>query len=232
MIKAIFFDFNGVIINDEPLQMKAYQEVFAQYEISLSEAQYYSALGMDDRMFVRTAFERAGKDLTDEIMVAVNKAKVEVHRRLMADELPLFPGIETFLKAASRSYQLGIVSMSNREELRYVFGRTQLEELFSIIVSAEDVNLCKPAPDCYLLAFEKLNARRQAARLIPLLPEECLVVEDSPPGIQSGRAAGMRTLGVTNTVSEAELRAAGAEVVTMYLSDWNVDAVHHVFSKG
>ena len=61
MIKAIFFDFNGVIINDEPLQMKAYQEVFAQYEMSLSEAQYYSALGMDDRMFVRTAFERAGK---------------------------------------------------------------------------------------------------------------------------------------------------------------------------
>ncbi len=232
MIKAILFDFNGVIINDEPLQMKAYQEVLAQYEMSLSEAQYYSALGMDDRMFVRTAFERAGKELTDEIMMAVNRSKVEAHQRLMADELPLFPGIETFLKAASRSLQLGIVSMSNSEELRYVFGRTQLEALFSVIISAEDVNLCKPAPDCYLLALEKLNAKRRATRLLPLLPEECLVVEDSPPGIQSGRAAGMHTLGVTNTVSEVELRAAGAEVVTMYLSDWNVDAVHHVFSEG
>src|SRR6266536_1728730 len=232
MIKAILFDFNGVIINDEPLQMKAYQEVLAQYEMSLSEAQYYSALGMDDRMFVRTAFERAGKELTDETMMAVNRSKVEAHQRLMADELPLFPGIETFLKAASRSLQLGIVSMSNSEELRYVFGRTQLEALFSVIISAEDVNLCKPAPDCYLLALEKLNAKRRATRLLPLLPEECLVVEDSPPGIQSGRAAGMHTLGVTNTVSEVELRAAGAEVVTMYLSDWNVDAVHHVFSEG
>jgi len=230
MIKAILFDFNGVIIDDEPVQMKAFQEVLAQYEISLSEVQYYSALGMDDRMFLRTAFERAGKNLTNEIMVAANKAKTEVHQRLMADELPLFPGIVTFLKAASRSYQLCIVSMSNREELQYVFGRTRLDALFSVIVSAEDVNLCKPAPDCYLLALEKLNAKRLSARLLPLLPEECLVVEDSPPGIQSGRAAGMHTLGVTNTVSEAELRAAGAEVVTMYLCDWNVDAVHQVFS--
>lgn len=232
MIKAIFFDFNGIIINDEPLQMKAYQEVLGHYEMSLTEAQYYSSLGMDDRMFVRTAFEREKKTLTDEIMLAVNRAKIEVHHRLMADGVPLFPGLETFLKAASRCYQLGIVSMSNREELQYVFGRTQLEPLFSVIVSGEDVNLCKPAPDCYLLALERVNAQLRDARLLPLLPAECLVVEDSPPGIQSGRAAGMRTLGVTNTVTEAELRAAGAEVVTSYLSDWNVDAVNHVFAKG
>ena len=232
MIKAIFFDFNGIIINDEPLQMKAYQEVLAQYDISLTEAQYYSALGMDDRTFVRTAFERAGKTLTGEIMSAVGRGKTEVHRGLLTDDLPLFPGIVTFLKAASRCYELGIVSMSNLDELQYVLERTQLKALFSVLITAEDVNFCKPAPDCYLLAHERLNAQLREARQLPLLPEECLVVEDSPPGIQSGREAGMRTLGVTNTVTEEELRAAGAEVVTRRLSDWNVDAVHHVFSKG
>jgi beta-phosphoglucomutase-like phosphatase (HAD superfamily) len=62
-----------------------------------------------------------------------------------------------------------------------------------------------------------------------LLASECLVIEDSPPGIQSGRGAGMRTLGVTNTVTESELRAAGAEVVTASLADWTVDAVHHLY---
>lgn len=232
MIKAIFFDFNGVIINDEPLQMKAYQEVLAQYDISLSEAQYYSSLGMDDRTFIRTAFERASKTLTDEIMSAVVQGKTEVHRGLLTDDLPLFPGIVTFLKAASRCYELGIVSMSNLEELQYVLDRAQLKTLFSVLITAEDVNSCKPAPDCYLLARERLNTQLREARQLPLLPEECLVVEDSPPGIQSGREAGMRTLGVTNTVTEEELRAAGAEVVTRNLSDWNVDAVHHVFSKG
>ena len=232
MIKAIFFDFNGVIINDEPLQMKAYQEVFSQYDISLSEAQYYGALGMDDRTFIRTSFDRAGKTLTDEIMSAVCRTKGEVHRALLTDDLPLFPGIVTFLKAASRCYKLGIVSMSNLEELEYVLERAQLKTLFSVLITAEDVNSCKPAPDCYLLAQERLNAQLRKARHLPVLSEECLVVEDSPPGIQSGREAGMRTLGVTNTVTEEELRTAGAEVVTRSLSDWNVDAVHHVFSKG
>jgi beta-phosphoglucomutase-like phosphatase (HAD superfamily) len=57
-----------------------------------------------------------------------------------------------------------------------------------------------------------------------------LVVEDSPPGIESGKQAGMRTLGVTNTVDEVALRAAGADVVTASLADWNVDAVRHVFN--
>ena len=61
------------------------------------------------------------------------------------------------------------------------------------------------------------------------MPDECLVVEDSPPGILSARAAGMRTLGVTNTVSDKALRDAGADFVTRSLADWTPDAVHHVF---
>jgi len=61
------------------------------------------------------------------------------------------------------------------------------------------------------------------------LASECLAIEDAPPGIESARSAGMRTLGVTNTVGEAALRAAGAEVVTHSLSDWTVDAVRLVY---
>lgn len=75
----------------------------------------------------------------------------------------------------------------------------------------------------------KLNEKRQRERLLPLLPAECLAIEDAPPGIESARAAGMRTLGVTNTVGEDALRAAGADVVTQSLSDWTPAAVHLVF---
>jgi HAD superfamily hydrolase (TIGR01509 family) len=185
---------------------------------------------MDDRAFVQAAFERAGKEITLETRQAVSEAKLLIHRKLMTDELPLFPGVVTFLKAAARSFSLGLVSMATREEIRYVFDRARLGPLFSVIVSAEDVNVCKPAPDCYQRALNKLNEKRLNNRLLPALPAECLVVEDSPPGIQSGDGAGMRTLGVTNTVSEAQLRAAGAEVVTPRLADWNVDAVRHLFS--
>jgi len=88
-----------------------------------------------------------------------------------------------------------------------------------------------PQHDRYLTGLVKLNELRQRERELPLLASECLAIEDSPPGIQSARAAGMRTLGVTNTVSEEALRAAGADVVTKSLADWNVDAVKLVFNR-
>jgi len=229
MIKAILFDFNGVIIDDEAIQMKAYQEVLRGHEIDLTEEWYMSALGMDDRTFVKAMFERAKKPLTDSIVDAVQQAKTELHRQ-MIEELPLFPGVLTFLKATAREFRLGLVSMANKTEVGYVFERANLTPLFSIVVTAEDASVCKPAPDCYLTGLLKLNEKRQHERQLPLLASECLAIEDSPPGIQAARAAGMRTLGVTNTVSTDALRAAGAEVVTASLADWTVDAVKLVYS--
>ncbi len=231
MIQAIFFDFNGVIINDEPIQFQAYVEVLREYNISLTEDQYYGALGLDDSRFVRYVFERAGLQLTEETSVKTIEAKSGIHRSLIADELPLFPGVVTFLKAASRRYSIGLVSMARRVEIDFILERARLDHLFSVIVSAEDVSVCKPAPDCYQWGLNRLNQSRQAERLLPLLAKECLVIEDSPPGIRSGLAAGMKALGITNTVTEAELRAAGADVVTQSLADWTTDAVYHVFSE-
>jgi HAD superfamily hydrolase (TIGR01509 family) len=229
MIKAIFFDFNGVIIDDETIQMKAYQEVLRGHEINLTEEWYFGALGMDDRTFVRSMFAKAGKPLTDVMLDSVIDDKTTVHRDTIKDELPLFPGVLTFLKAAARHFSLGLVSMANLNEVGYVFQRANLTPLFSVVVTAEDTNVCKPAPDCYVCGLAKLNEKRQSERLLPLLPSECLAVEDSPPGIESARNAGMRTLGVTNTVAADALRAAGADVVTDSLADWTVDAVQRVF---
>jgi len=229
MIKAIFFDFNGVIIDDERLQMEAYKEVLHDHGIELAESDYYGALGLDDKGFVRAAFARAGKQLNDEVLKGVLQGKGVLHRQAMEDQLPLFPGVVTFLKAAARHYSLGIVSMATLDEISYVLDRARLRDLFTVVVSTADVNVCKPAPDCYLAGLEKLNEQRRAARHLPLLSGECLAIEDSPPGIQSGRGAGMRALGVTNTVTEKDLRAAGAEVVTPSLADWTVEAVHHLF---
>lgn len=229
MIQAIFFDFNGIIIDDEPLQLAAYQDVLREHSIELTEADYFGALGMDDKTFVRAAFERSNKVLTDEVLGNVLSAKGAQHRKLIEGELPLFPGVVTFLKAASRSFQLGLVSMASQSEIDYVLERARLRSLFRVIVSAADVTVCKPAPDCYRIAWEKLNEQRTGEGRSQLMPADCLVVEDSPPGIESGKQVGMRTLGVTNTVGEGALRTAGADVVTACLADWNVDAVRHVF---
>ena len=230
MIHAIFFDFNGVIIDDERLQLSAYQEVLNTHGIELTENQYFDALGMDDNTFVRVVLERAGR-FTDQLMLEVIQKKGIAHRKLIEGQLPLFPGVITFIKASSRLYSLGLVSMANLTEVSYVFERAKLADYFSVLVTADDVAVCKPAPDCYTAALQRLNRIRRGERKLPLLSSECLVIEDSPPGIQSGGAAGMRTLGVTNTVSEEALRNAGADVVTASLADWTTDAVRHVFSS-
>ena len=228
MIKAIFFDFNGVIIDDETIQMKAYQEVLRGHQIDLTEEWYMSALGMDDRTFVKAMFERAKQPLTDPVLETVLSAKTDLHREMIA-ELPLFPGVLTFLKATAREFSLGLVSMANKTEVGYVFERANLTPLFEIVVTAEDSSAYKPSPECYLTGLQKLNEKRQHERKLPVLASECLAIEDAPPGIQSARAAGMRTLGVTNTVSEEALRIAGADVVTASLADWTVEAVELLY---
>ena len=231
MLQAIFFDFNGVIIDDESIQMRAYQQILCEHQVELTEEWYFDALGMDDKTFVRAMFERAKQPLSEEQFNNVLAAKTELHRQLIADELPLFPGILTFLKSAARTFQLGLVSMANPVEIGYVFERAKLNSLFSVVVTSEDVTRCKPAPDCYEAGLKKLNEERQLKRMLPLLPSECLAIEDSPPGIRAAAAAGMKTLGVTNTVEESDLREAGADVVTHSLADWTVDPVRLVFGK-
>ena len=229
MIQTIFFDFNGVIINDERIHLKAYREVLLGEHVALTDEDYFASLGMDDAAFVRAAYTRADRPLTDEKMRALIEREHEVHREMIRNDLPVPPGVVTFIKAASRHYQLGIVSMAERSEIDHVLELAGLGGLFSIIVSAEPGLKHKPAPDCYQRALEQLNETRRAIRQLPLLAYECLVIEDAPPGIQAARDAGMHTVGVTTTVSESQLRDAQAEIVTPNLTDWSNDAVHHLF---
>ena len=229
MIEAIFFDFNGVIIDDERIHLKAYREVLAAEGVALTDKDYLASLGMDDAAFVRAAYRRAGKTLADESMLVLIQREHELHRQFIKDELPVSSGVVAFIREASRHYELGIVSMAGRVEIDHVLDLAHLSSEFSVFVTAEPGLNHKPAPDCYLRALERLNERRRGDRKMPLLPRECLVIEDSPPGIEAARTAGMRTIGVTNTVSEGELRSAQAEIVTPNLSDWNTDAVHHLF---
>ncbi|HZI18565.1 MAG TPA: HAD family phosphatase [Pyrinomonadaceae bacterium] len=231
MIQAVFFDFNGVIIDDEPLHLKAYTEALREAGVELTEEAYLDSLGMDDATFVRAAFERVGREFSDEELRRVIESEHAKHRALIEKELPIFPGVVTFVKALARSYPLGIVSMAARSQIDYALERAGLARHFAVIVSAEDVNACKPDPACYRAALYKLNAARADLHVLPFSAGECLVVEDSPPGIRSARAAGMLALGVTNTVPDAALRAAGAHSVTRSLADWTVDALQHVFDS-
>ncbi|MGI8786761.1 MAG: HAD family hydrolase [Pyrinomonadaceae bacterium] len=229
MIKAILMDFNGIIVNDEPLQMQAYQQILKDDGIDLTEAEYYSCLGMDDVSFVEAAYKRAGKKVAAEKVSEITTAKTAKWREFVDEEIPLFDGVKNFIKKMEKDFALGVVSMARREEIEYVLEKTELLKSFSIIVGAENISNCKPDAECYRKGFSQIDAFRISRSHLPMTSNDCLVIEDSPPGITAGREAGLKTLGITNTVSAKELREAGADAVSKNLDDWMPDAIRRVF---
>ncbi len=88
---------------------------------------------------------------------------------------------------------------------------------------------CKPDAECYLKGFNLVDAARTTRGGNPIVHGDCLVIEDAPQGIEAGKRAGLKTLGVTNTVSAEDLRAAGADAVTKNLDDWTPESIRLVF---
>ena len=146
MIQAVLFDFNGVVIDDEPLQMKAFQEVLRGDGVSLTEEEYYGSLGMDDATFVRAAFERAGREADAAKLEEVIGRKTEIHRALMKDGLPIFPGVVNFIRVLRHRYPLGLVSMARRPRSTTRSKRAGLQNAFEVVVSAGDVQCLQARP--------------------------------------------------------------------------------------
>ena len=230
MIKALLMDFNGVIIDDEPIQMRAYQELLAAEDIALTDEDYYSSLGMDDRTFVEAAYERAGKTPEPNKVLEMVQKKGQKWHDIVADGLPLFENVENFVRKMSNEFALGIVSMSGRADILYVLEQAGLTDRFDVIVSAEDVSNCKPDPECYRIGFRELDLARIRKGHLPMIHSECVVIEDSPPGVQAGRAADLPVLGVTNTVTADQLRAAGATWIAKDLNDWWPESFRKAFA--
>ena len=229
MIKAIAMDFNGVIIDDEPIQMQAYREVLGAEGVEVTEESYLASLGMDEIAFVRNAYAIREKPLDEKRMHELIAAKQAMWREIVSKDLPLFPGITDFVEKMEREFTLGIVSMAPRDEIELVLDRSGMREHFSVIVSAEDVKKCKPDPECFRIGFQQIDAVRTSNGHLPMTHGECLVIEDSPPGIVAARNADLPALGVANTVDAAALREAGAGAVATDLRDWMPESIKLVF---
>jgi HAD superfamily hydrolase (TIGR01509 family) len=229
MIKAILMDFNGVIIDDEPLQLAVYRELLAAEGVEMTDDDYHASLGMDDRTFVAAAFERKGKKADAAKVEEMVAAKFEKWKETVSAKLPLFEGVDGFVEKMSREFSLGIVSMAGRNEIEFVLEKSGLDKFFSTIVTAADVTKCKPDPECFRIGFNRLDAIRTSQGHLPMTHGECLVIEDSPPGVKAALAADLVALGVTNTVSADELRAAGAGATAKDLRDWMPESILRVF---
>ena len=197
------FDFDGVIANSEPLHFRGYRDVLAGEGITLTEPDYYAQyLGFDDA----GAFEAIGRKhrvgWTGAQIAALVARKATRLEELERDVSVLFPGAADAIRRASAAMPIAVASGARGEEIRRVLIQERLIDSSTAIVAAEDTPASKPAPDPYLRAL---------ALLAPACPRlraaECVAIEDSRWGLDSARAAGLRTVAVTNTYGADELTA-------------------------
>jgi beta-phosphoglucomutase len=208
MIRAILFDFNGVIADDETPHLLCFQQALSEAGLTLSKDDYYgSYLGMDERTCARMLLEQRDGICDERQLVRIGERKAILFRALTAQHKPvLFPGVVEFVKAAGARHRLAIVSGGHRAQIEGALAGTAIERDFEVIVAAEDCPIGKPDPAIYLMACQRLNAHRLTD--VQIMPVECLVLEDSLAGIRSARAAGMRVLGLATTYPLDKLHEA------------------------
>ncbi len=191
--RAVIFDFNGTLSDDEPILYRIFADLFAEHGRPLTEREYYDELaGHSDEEIVRRWL---GRD--DPAVVAERVAR---YRAAVSDGSTIGQEVRAAVSFAAELVPVAIVSGAALDEIRPVVEAAGIAPLLEAIVSSDDVVDGKPHPEGYLRALELLDGG--------LGPEEVLVFEDTEAGVASAKAAGMRCVGVTRTLGAARLGQA------------------------
>lgn len=208
MLRAVIFDFDGIIVDSEPLILKLTQEMAQRQGWSITAEDYYrDYLALDDRSMVEHLFATHGipVDLArrDELV----NWKCRRYAEIIRDGLPTLPGAAEFVTEMACRYPLAIASGSLYEEIDHLLRKLSLRDKFAVLATADDCGRSKPDPEVYLLALSRLrglpNFRDQ-----PLQAEECLAIEDAPLGVVAAQAAGFKCVALTHSRPAAELQHA------------------------
>lgn len=212
MIRAVVFDFDGVLANSEPLHFRGYRDVLAPRGVALGERAYYEHyLGYDDIGAFRAIATDFGVTFTDADIADLVAKKAVRLEELEKSASVLFPGAREAILRMAAAGPVAIASGALKGEILRVLDHEGLRAHFPIVVSAEDTPASKPDPAPYLLAVALLAERHPG-----LQASECVAIEDSKWGLMSARAAGMKTVGITQTYPASELEEA-ADVVIDHL---------------
>jgi len=202
-MKAVIFDFDGVIVDSEPMHYRALRESLVADGITITAEEYArDYLAYTDRECIRIAFERHDVGRDPERLEATAERKAQIFDALLA-QVPFFEGVRELIGDLAQRVPLAIASGALTHEIERILQAGGLRSKFFTIVGADDVSRGKPHPEPYLTAMARLRAR------VPdLVPADCVVFEDSVAGIAAGLAAGMKVVGVAHTYPPAKLQSA------------------------
>ncbi len=206
MLRAVIFDFDGVITDSEILHLRTFNEVLAQYGIEIPTGDYYTEyLGSTDFDCFMVLSDKHGLGLDEQGIENLVRQKNEIYEELAKTEGKIIEGVRGFLEMLKdNNVRMAICSGSLLTEIELLLDEAGLRNFFEAIVSAEEVKKFKPDPEGFLLALRKLNEKG----LNLISAGECIAIEDSHWGLEAARRAGMHTIAITNSYDAERLASA------------------------
>ncbi len=207
MIKAVLFDFDGVVVQSEPLHLLSFRMLLEPLGVTISEERWYREFtGIGSTAIITALFKDFG--INEDVRSWVEWRKKIYQDLIEEGKLSATPGILDFLKyLRQRGIKTAVVSGGHGTNIRFALKELGLSEYFDIIVGLEDVQHRKPHPECFLTAAKKLG----------IMPSECLAIEDSPSGTAAAHAAGMKLVCIK---SPAQLDVSKCDLVANNFRDF------------
>jgi HAD superfamily hydrolase (TIGR01509 family) len=231
MLKAVLFDFNGVIINDEPIHQELINEILIGENLLPLGSEFAElCLGRSDRVCLRNVLTRRGRQVTEEYLTKLINKKASLYRERIGklEKLPIYEEIYSFLeRVKARDLQIGLVTGAIRSEVESILQRVNLGDYFSVIVTGDEISTSKPQPDGYLLAVERFNRWNFN---LQLQPWECLVIEDTFVGCEAAKRAGMQVVGIAHTYPFHFMQRVSNWAIDNF-SQLDLDRVEETFSQ-
>jgi beta-phosphoglucomutase len=227
VLKAVIFDFDGVIVDAEPVHLKAFQAVLKEEGIELSEKEYYDKyLALDDKTCFAGVLKDRGRNFDKSLIHDLTVRKSNYYDHFIRESLVIFPGVIDFVKRLYGKYPISIGSGALKHEIEFILESIGIRHEFSIIVSGDEIENCKPAPDVYIRVLQLIN-QLDSLKSETVYPYECLVIEDSIAGITAARSTGMKCLAITNSYPAEKLFEA--DMIVNSLEAVNIENIEKLF---
>uniref|UniRef100_C6E367 HAD-superfamily hydrolase, subfamily IA, variant 3 n=1 Tax=Geobacter sp. (strain M21) TaxID=443144 RepID=C6E367_GEOSM len=205
MLNAVIFDFDGVIVDTEPLHYKAFQELLVPLGLGYSWEEYLDRyIGFDDRDAFREAFAVAGRTLSDGELKELIRGKAQAFLRIVSVGVAPYAGVVELIRSISGNLPLALCSGALRSDIDPILAQLGLSDAFDVMVTADEVAASKPDPESYRLAVKRL----QEAFPGKVDASAAIAIEDTPAGIASATGAGLKVLAVTNSYPRERLTGA------------------------
>ena len=231
-LKAVLFDFKGVVINDESIHQELIEEVILAENLRPPDKEEYQkiCLGKSDRACIQDLLARRGRVVSADYLQNLIESKTRAYQKKLAEleSLPIYPEIkDSMAQIQAAGLQIAVVSGALKAEIESILDRSDLKQYINAIVAGDDLVASKPQPDGYLLAVELLNRNDPSLQLRPF---NCLAIEDTEVGIEAAKNAGMQVLAVANTYP-LHLLQRKANWAIDYLWELELDRIKKVFDR-